>query len=150
MWSLLVPVKLPSANDRLCNGRDATSRAIYKRTRDGWAAAIRGVALVAGVPLFRDDDGEARFRHVTLVRLWGKGCRAFEEDDFVGGAKGFRDACQRARVTPGRRGVPRLVPGAGLVWDDSPRWSRWSYGQERSPDGQPGVLVVVSEGAPTC
>lgn len=146
-WHLHVPVKLLSANDRLCNGRDPTSRAIYKRTRDSWAAAIRATAQIAGVPLFDADEDAARFRHVHLVRLWGKGCRAFEEDDFIGGAKGFRDACQRPIVTPRKGSIPRLTPGAGLVWDDSPRWSIWSYGQERAPDGKPGVLLTVTDEA---
>jgi hypothetical protein len=143
MWILVVPVNLPSANDRLVNGRDRVSRAVYQRTRNGWAYAIKAIAMIAGVPLFRDDESEARVRHITITRLWGKGCRAFDDDDLTGGAKGFRDACQRPMVKPRKGKVPTLVPGAGLVWDDSARWSSWSYGQRKSDDGRPGVEVIV-------
>lgn len=38
------------------------------------------------------------------------------------------------------------MKGAGLVWDDSARWSAFEYAQERSTDGRPGVRVTIIDG----
>ena len=35
------------------------------------------------------------------------------------------------------------VVGAGLVWDDSQRWSSWTYAQEKGPRGMYGVRIEL-------
>lgn len=154
MWCLHLPIDLPSANNRLVNGRDPVSRARYKRARDGYAAAVRGEAQRLGIPIVASRAvwstvdplslvytlDALPFRVVRIVRLMGKRQRPFEDDDFIGGAKGFRDACQRDRIQNGK-----LVAGAGLVWDDSPRHSEWTYAQERAPDERPGVRLEIAD-----
>lgn len=151
-WTFTLAVDLPSANRHVINGKHAATAARYRQLRDRLAAAIRIEMVQLGIPSCNrageapDRPADAPFRQVVLVRLWAKGCRAWDDDNWVAAAKLLRDACQRERIV--RRGglLPRLVPGAGLVWDDSARWSSWSYAQERSHDGKPRVKVTVVEG----
>lgn len=152
-WTLHLPIDLPSANAHIVNGRDRRVGAIYAKLRNGWAAALKMEALAQGVPLATSRaiwEGGLRlepvtvvgFRTVEIVRLMSAKQREMDDDGLSGGAKGFRDAMQAERVHRGK-----LVPGAGIVRDDSKRWSRWIYAQERATDGRPGVRVTITEGA---
>lgn len=159
-WTVHLPFDLKSKN-RSAQSSIAEGR-IYKARRDSFALALRVAADAAGVPRYRpavpiggNDAARAAWswpvRAITIVRLMGKGQREF--DSLAGGdAEALRDACQRARLTrvvTKTHGVKRdrvvLVPGAGIVWDDSAKWSRWEYRQERAPDGKPGVRLEIED-----
>jgi hypothetical protein len=142
VWTLHLPIDLPSANRHggaATNARHAANAAMYRRQRDGYVSALSMLARYTGVPV-----NVERFRSVTITRLWGKGCRAWDDDNMVAACKGLRDAMQRSRTTT-RKGAQRRIPGAGLVWDDSAKWSSWHYEQRKSDDGKPGVEVRVEE-----
>jgi hypothetical protein len=144
-WVLHLPIDLPSANRHggaATNARHAANAAQYRRQRASYVTALSMLAHYAGVPV-----GVEAFRHITIVRLWGKGCRAWDDDNMVAAAKGIRDAMQRSRTVT-RKGVTRVIPGAGLIVDDSAKWARFEYAQEKAPDGKPGVRVVVREVGP--
>lgn len=168
MWSFTLPIDLSSANMRIVNGRHAATAAMYRRRRDTWVSWMCLAARHAGLPFVGDagrtvglmyvvlGDGDvAKWRRrVTIVRLMGRGQRAFDDDNIAAACKGLRDAMQRPR-TYGKRmkfggrtsGLVVQVPiaGAGIVWDDSCRWSEWRYAQERAADGRPGVRVTVED-----
>ncbi len=160
-WTFTLPFDLKSKN-RTAQSSAAQGR-IYKARRDEFAHALKVYADAAGIPRYREvvpiggnDAARAAwpwpFRTITITRLMGKGQRPF--DSLAGGcAEALRDACQRAymkRNVTTVRGVKRdrvaLIAGAGLVWDDSAKWSAWHYAQEKAPDGKPGVRVTIAEG----
>lgn len=141
-WTFTLPLALASANEHVVNGRHAATAARYRRERDAWAHALRFSAIAAGVPLVGVDS--PRLRAVWIIRLWGKRQRAWDDDNLIAACKGLRDAMQTSRLSV-RRGVARRVPGASIVVNDGPRWSTWSYGQERSADGRPGVRVRIED-----
>ncbi len=148
-WTFTLPIDLPSANRHggaATNARHRGQAAMYRRQRDHYVQALTVMARQVGIPNVRRAIEPAPFRRVEIVRLWGKGCRAWDDDNMVAACKGLRDAMQRERevATKGSRTLS-IKPGAGLVWDDSARWSAWTYGQERSEDGKPGVRVTVTE-----
>ena len=161
-WTFTLPLDLPSANRHggaSTNARHAANAAMYRRQRGVYVSMLKAEMRSAGIVSCADltpiTNGLCRavglpayvppFRTVEIVRLWAKGCRAWDDDNMVASGKGLRDAMQRERMTARKGKVPTLVPGAGIVWDDSATWSRWSYGQERAADGRPGVRVTVSE-----
>lgn len=152
-WTFTLPIDLSSANLRIVNGKDRVAGAKYRRARDHaadmcfWRAKQLGMALhlFPGADLALDDSARTR-RRVTIVRLMGKRQRAFDDDGMVAACKGLRDAMQRPRTYGKRVGahvVQVPIAGAGIVWDDSAKWSEWRYAQERSADGRPGVRVEV-------
>lgn len=160
-WSITLPIDLPSANERIVNGRHRGTAAIYRRSRNGYAATLKMEAYRLGIPscnrptpildkmmtLVGRPPPPAPFRHVHLVRLLGKGQRKWDSDNLPAAFKGFRDAMQRERVVERKGKVPTLVPGAGIVWDDSDRWSAFTYAQIKSDDGRPGVRSIITDGA---
>jgi hypothetical protein len=160
-WTLHIPLDLPSANAHVVNGRDRATGARYAALRNKAAGMLKVAATAAGLPIVRatavlDANGlrldvvrAVPFRTVRLVRLMAGRQRPWDPHDNLPAAfKLFADAMQAERVHTGKGRVRRLVPGAGIVMDDSPRWAAWSYGQERSHDGKPGVLVTVTEVSP--
>lgn len=149
-WTLHLPFDLKSKNRaEFAQGKRAVA-GMYKRLRNAQTATLLMVAQSAGIPLARfvgqyngDPKTEAArvpFRRVTIVRLWGKGCRAYDDDGFIAGCASLRDACQRERHHRGK-----YMPGAGIVWDDSAKWSEWRYEQRKSEDGKPGALLIVED-----
>jgi hypothetical protein len=158
-WTLRLAIDLPSANAHVVNGKHAATRARYREARDSYAAMLKQEARRLGIPTCNPAALDSKPlplppRHVELVRLIGKGGRAWDSDNLPAACKALRDAFQAERLvkvtkTIGGTKLARLVlvPGAGLVVDDSARHSTWSYRQERSHDGKPGVLVTITEGA---
>lgn len=138
MWTFTIPRSVPSANDRLVNGRDRVSRAMYTAARNAWARDLYAMSWIHGVtkPTGR--------RLVTIERLWGPRCREWDYDGLVGGCKPVVDAMQPMR-TYTRKGKTRNVPGAGLILDDSPKHVTVTYLQQRAPDGVPGTRITISE-----
>ena len=117
-WQFTLPLELESLNAHRVNS--GATRWSYKRKRDGWAMALRATvprAILAA-------NGK---RRVTLTRLMGKGQRAFDRDNLVGGAKGLVDAMVRV----------------GLLLGDSAEHAEIHYDQERA--ATPGVRVLVEE-----
>ena len=144
VWRFVVPIALASANDHVVNGRHAVAAAMYRKRRDQWAWWLRAASMAAGVPRV---ESVVSFRRVTITRLWGKGQRAWDDDNLVAACKALRDAMQATRYR-WRKGVSwpiGVVPGAGIVWDDSAAWSTWTYAQERAADGKAAVRIEVSE-----
>lgn len=149
-WVLAVPIDLPSKN--------GIPRHVHARKdlRNRWAATLATLAREAGIPLARRDPHErgkgpaanVPRRSIAIVRLMGKGQRPYDlGDGMEGGAAMLRDAMQATRYR-WRKGVAwpiGVVPGAGIVWDDSAAWSTWTYAQERAADGVAGVRIEVSE-----
>lgn len=149
MIVLEVPIPLSSGNDHVVNGRDRVVGSIYRRRRDTWAGAVRTVARSAGVALldarpFVDEHGRVIAprprRKVTIVRMIGKGQREWDGDNMVAACKALRDACQVPRNFR-----KRWVAGAAIVVDDSPKWSEWSYRQERATNGVASVRLEIEE-----
>lgn len=141
-WTIRTNRQLPSANVRLVNGRDRKSRAIYARTRDEWAMALEMLARQEGIP---SATGK---RRVTFVRLMGKGQRAFDDDDLVGGCKLVRDAMRKPQPWTkkvGKLKVPMMTAGASLIVNDSAKWIEAVYVQERAADGRPGTRIELED-----
>ena len=90
-WALNLSLQLPSANDRMVNGRDRVSRAIYAKHRDDWAHVLTVLARSAGIPPATSK------RKVTFIRLMGKRQRAFDDDDLIGGCNLVRDAMRKPK-----------------------------------------------------
>ncbi len=159
-WTFTLLFNLPSANRHggaATNARHAANAAMYRRQRGFFASLLKAEAHRLGIPMAKGGDKPVNlrepfravpFRSVTITRLWGKGCRAWDDDNMVAACKGLRDAMQRERFQVAKGKPIRLIPGAGLVWDDSAKWSAWHYAQEKAPDGKPGVRVTVSEVGP--
>jgi hypothetical protein len=166
-WTMRLPIDLPSANRHggaATNARHAANAAQYRRQRATYVTELIAAASQVGLSRYPHtiypnvaamcpsghvaEQAEAMallgVRHVTLTRLWGKGCRAWDSDNLVAACKGLRDAMQVARFRHVKRGG-HVIPGAGLVWDDSAKWSAWHYEQRKSDDGKPGVEVRVEE-----
>lgn len=145
-WTFTLPIDLPSANRHggaATNARHAANAAMYRRQRATWVALLKAEARRIAAPTLHEH--RPTFRAVVIVRLWAKGCRAWDDDNLVAACKGLRDAMQRERVSARRGQVPRLIAGAGLVWDDSAKWSRWAYEQRKSDDGRAGVLITITD-----
>lgn len=117
-WQFTLPLELESLNARRVNV--GATRWSYKRKRDGWAMALRAIVPRAILAV----EGK---RRVTLTRLMGKGQRAFDRDNLVGGAKGLVDAMVRV----------------GLLLGDDAEHAEIHYDQERAPE--PGVRVLIEE-----
>lgn len=149
-WVLAVPIDLPSKN--------GIPRHVHARKdlRNRWASMLSAAARQVGIPLATRaphlrGEGPAPsvpFRAVTITRLMGNGQRRYDDHDGMeGGAVMLRDAMQATRYR-WRKGVAMpigVVPGAGIVWDDSAKWSAWTYAQERASDGVARVRIEVSE-----
>lgn len=150
-WSFTLPIDLPSKNGVPRN------RHAYKRWRDGLASSLAAAARQLGIPCAvnpphqRGAASTATMvprRMVTITRLIAKGGKRYDErDGLEGGAVALRDAMQKTRYR-WKKGVEYpigTVPGAGIVWDDSAKWSDWAYAQERSADGKAGVRIEVED-----
>lgn len=130
MWTLHIPKALHSANDRVINrsSRNAAARQAfaamgrrYRAERDTWVLLIRNAMQMAKVP-------PARMRRmVRITRLFAGREREWDYGNLVGGAKPAIDA----------------MVIAGLLVDDSPKWSDQAYHQERGAES--GVRLVVTD-----
>lgn len=163
-WTFALPIDLSSANLRIVNGSNPALSAMYRRARNQAVTMLRAKCDELAIDEHTGDGtmGEAfrQRRRVTITRLMGKSPkgrwqRAFDEDNMAAACKGLRDAMQRPRTYGKRIGGPKSSPysrvvqvpiaGAGIVYDDSAKWSEWRYAQERSADGKPGVRVDVED-----
>mgnify|MGYP006170910043 CR=1 FL=1 len=120
MWSMLLPVEIPSAN--------VTKRAMYggnrhaykaKRKALGWAIKVeaRAIPLATG------------HRRVRVVRLMGKGAQRYDHDNLVAGAKPLLDE----------------LTANGLIVGDKEHEVSVAYEQLRAEDGIPGTLIEIRD-----
>lgn len=140
MWTLIVPRRFPSTNDRLVNAGTPAQMRRYAAVRDGWAADLK--ILGARIP---KPTGP---RRVTLIRLLAGRERLFDDRNLD--TKAIIDAMKPERMTyargvAGARIPIGLQPGAGLIIDDRPGMIDVVTRQERSADGKPGVRVEVED-----
>lgn len=68
-------------------------------------------------------------RSLIITRHWGKGCRAYDYVNLVGGCKPLVDAIKRA----------------GFLRDDTPKWVDDCYLQRASEDGIARVEIELIE-----
>ena len=68
-------------------------------------------------------------RRIFFTRFWGKGKRAYDFGNLVGGFKPLLDMVVRAK----------------LLVDDSPKHCAEYYRQYKSPDGTDHVVVVIED-----
>lgn len=150
-WTFTLPIDLPSKNGVPSN------RHARARLRNGWAHRLENAAREVGIPLASKQPAPRGVdpvcvrvprRHVTIIRMMAAKQRPYDTGDGLqGGASLFRDAMQVTRYR-WRKGVAMpigVVPGAGIVWDDSAAWSEWAYEQRRAPDGKAFVVVEVRD-----
>lgn len=144
-WTFTLPIALSSANDHVVNGNHAATRAAYRKRRAAYLSAI--VVKARHVPrwgLAGEPGPVEAHRWVTIRRLWGKGCRAWDDDNMIAACKALRDVMQRPKVS-GRGGVPKLTAGAGLVVTDGPKWATFRYEQRKASDGVACVEIEITE-----
>lgn len=131
MWVIEIPIALHSANDRVVNGRDPVARAKYRERRKAWLLALlahRGNGP-GKVPVA---DGR---RVVHITRFIGPRQRQWDHDNLVAACKGLRDSMQRSTAKRN---------GAGIIVDDSIKWSRFMYFQKRET-GKYGVRILFQD-----
>lgn len=159
-WSFLVTHDVRSKNAVPHNPH---ARA---RMRNALAGQLKLLALNHGIQVVRaplpQSRGEAvtasivPFRAVTLTRYYAGSQRKYDDDGLSGGSLVLlRDVMQpdRARWRKGIEHPVGVVTGAGIVYNDGPKWSRWVYRQERVEVGDPrvgkvGVEIQDEEQAP--
>lgn len=69
-------------------------------------------------------------RRVLITRQWGKGKRAYDYGNMVGGCKPLLDAMTRTN----------------LIVDDRPSMLAEYYFQEKAPSGIPSLSIVIEDG----
>jgi hypothetical protein len=70
-----------------------------------------------------------RFRAGIITRFYGKGCRTYDTENFIGGCKPLVD----------------VLKAYAVILDDKPSTWRGYYRQERSPDGVDRFRVQLLE-----
>jgi len=135
-WEFVIPRAISSANARIVNS--GKTRWAYSKSRNAWADDLRRAMQIHRIP---DASGK---RKITITRLMGHGQRAFDDDDFVGGAKLVRDAMQRPRKVQRMSGV-LLVKGASLIMTDGASDAEFVYEQARAADGKAATLITVED-----
>lgn len=119
-WALDLPMEPPSQNELKSN--HGSSRHVYRRMREDFELMIRSEMARQRIPKAKG------VRRIKITRLMGKGKRAFDHANLVGGCKPLVDACVRA----------------GLLVDDGPAYFKGYYWQRRNRQ-EPGTLLEVEE-----
>jgi Holliday junction resolvase RusA-like endonuclease len=121
-WALVLDLEALSGNVTKSSGRGRSGWK-YRDHRKECTLAVGKVLKYTDVP-----QAEMK-RRVTVTRLWGKGCRAFDVDNLAWGFKPLFDE----------------LKSRGLIVEDSPKWVDRIYRQAKSEDGRPKVLVRIEE-----
>jgi hypothetical protein len=129
-WTLVFPIGVPNANDRVVN-RSSRNRAMkrafaimgarYRKQRAEWTMLVQSAMREAACP------AATKRRAITLTRLYSGREREWDYGNLVGGCKVVIDAMKHA----------------GLLVDDSPKWSDQQYRQERGAAS--GLRVEVTD-----
>jgi hypothetical protein len=118
VWTVEAEGVLPSLNMLKGNGRDSFRYRRYRRSYDKALAEQLNAVPRAN-----------RFRAGIITRLYGKGCRTYDNDNFIGGCKPLVD----------------ILKAYAVILDDKPSTWRGYYRQERSPDGVDRFRVQLLE-----
>lgn len=121
-WRLSIPYEVPSLNRNASKG---SSRHAYNRLRGNLGLAVKATLAYTPIPK------ATHHRSLVITRRWGhgRGKRAYDYDNLVGGCKPFLDS----------------LVSAGVLVDDSPRWCSVEYHQRRSDEKQGRTEVVIQE-----
>lgn len=119
-WEFKLPIKLLSGNQIKGSGRGRSGWK-YREQRKLWARAM----TAAGI----DCPPAEGSRRLWLTRLWGKGQRAYDEDNLIWGCKPVVDE----------------IVAQGWLLDDTPDKVERIYNQEKSPDGFNYVKVRLED-----
>jgi Holliday junction resolvase RusA-like endonuclease len=129
-WTFEVTHRVPNANDRVVN-RSSRNKAMkrafavmgakYRKQRGEWTLLVRNAMQLKAVPKATQP------RRVTIIRLYSGREREWDYGNLVGGCKPVLDA----------------MKAAGLIVDDSPKWSEQIYKQERGAES--GLRVEVTD-----
>lgn len=137
-WSFTIDRAVVSLNERGTNRgawtkrvpgkRTWNARRAYKADRDAWGWLVKAKRLELRIP-----KAKGR-RRLTLTRLYGKGQRAFDRDNLVGGMKPVVDS----------------MVLDGLLLGDTPELAEVHYDQIGSEPGAEraigiGLLVVLED-----
>lgn len=130
IFTVVINAKVPNANDRVVN-RSSRNKAMkrafaimgakYRSQRGMWKLLVRHAMQEARVPT------ATKKRTIALTRLYSGREREWDYGNLVGGCKVVLDA----------------MVDAGLLVDDSPKWSEQIYKQERGAES--GLRVEVTE-----
>ncbi len=66
---------------------------------------------------------------MTISRLYGKGKRPFDRVNFAAGQKPLLD----------------VITNFGAIYDDSALWVQDNYRQDKSPDGNDYIEILIEE-----
>jgi len=119
-YEFAIPVGIPSQT-KLGANTPGRGGGIYRGYRRRFARAIAKADL--------DIPAAKGFRRVFITRLWGKGKRAYDWGNLVGGCKPLVDE----------------IVGAGLLVDDRPSACQIFYDQGKSEDGKDWTSIVLEE-----
>jgi hypothetical protein len=117
-WTLRIASYAPTQNSLGGNTKDGRK---YRGWRKRWETEF-GTWLATLPPA-------KRRRRVTITREFGKGKRAFDRVNFMGGCKPLLDT----------------LTNFGALYDDSELWCEDHYAQRKSEDGIDYVTVLVEE-----
>jgi len=123
-WSFVIEREVVSLNERSTNRGAWRTRRAYKADRKAWAWHLRDQRLKLQIPAARAK------RRITLTRIYGPGCRAFDRDNLAGGLKLVVDD----------------IVKEGLLLGDRPKDAEIHYEQRRVAAGEvAGLRVVIEE-----
>lgn len=122
-WEFVLPLETLSLNVQKRGGDAKWQHIKYKKERNAWQWAVK-VARVN----HRITPATGK-RRVTLTRLYGKGCRAYDLDNLSGGLKNAVDSIVLEK----------------LLMDDKLKHAEIHYLQERAPDGVSALRVMIEE-----
>ena len=117
-YTIVIPHAAQSLNTVGINSKN--NRA-YRGARRAWARSLK-----------KASNGVApaeKARRIFFTRFWGRGKRAYDFGNLVGGFKPLLDEIVRA----------------GYLIDDAPKWCSEYYRQYRSADGTDYVIIVLED-----
>lgn len=122
-WEMRIPIEPPSQNQVHNKTRFSAEARRYRVVRDEFGLLIRSEMISQRIPVAKVK------RTITITRLIGKGNRAYDHANLVGGCKPAIDGAVRV----------------GLLVNDTAGWFEGWYRQEKAPDGKGATLIVVEE-----
>lgn len=122
-WEFVLPLETLSLNAQHRGGDAKWQHVRYKKERNAWQWAVKVARVNHKIT---PATGK---RRVTLTRLYGKGCRAYDEDNLRGGLKPCIDSMVRE----------------GILQQDDRKHAEVHYRQERAADGVSALRVTVEE-----
>lgn len=116
-YTIILHANAQSLNVVGTNGKNAHA---YRKARNRWKRLLQP---------YNHLPKATGHRRIHFTRFWGKGKRAFDYGNLVGGFKPLLDM---------------LVADGHLV-DDKPKFCSEYYRQYKAPDGKEHVVIVIEE-----